>query len=163
MKKQKIKYEESTLNFRVSNELKSTILRRAQEMNITSSKYLRAVLEEAHSATPHKFEEKQLTKIFLSIDFLKLMVWIYNKRESSKLVESKEELIGYTRTLKRLDGHLPDEIVTEFDKVLTNIISIKKDRTYGVEHFDFPDSYDVNLRFDFKKVEQHLLGMSSDD
>lgn len=164
-KKPKIKYEESTLNFRVSNDLKLLIGKKAQEMNITASKYLRQVLEDVHDGTLERrveiITEKQT---FLSSnEFLRLVFWIYQKKADNKLIESGEQLAGHVRTLKRLDGHLPEEIVSEFDKVLTNIITIKKDSKYNTERFDFPDPYGRGNQFDYGKVECYFLNHGTEN
>jgi hypothetical protein len=95
MKKPKIKYEESTLNFRVPNELKLKVVAKANEQNITVSNYLRQVLEDAHDGTlQRKVEnEKQQPTFLSSIEFLKLIVWIYQKKENNKLMEPIEQLM----------------------------------------------------------------------
>lgn len=162
MKKAKIKYEESTLNFRVPNEIKHQIVMNAQSENITVSRYLRQVLEEVLNGTLDTTEVtvKEEPTFLSSIGFLRLMIWIYNKRTESKLVESREQLEEFTRTLKRLDDHLPEEIVREFDKVLTNIITIKKDGKYNNERFDFPNPYGTGTKFDYGKVEEFFLNQS---
>jgi antitoxin component of RelBE/YafQ-DinJ toxin-antitoxin module len=161
MKKSKIKYEESTLNFRVPNEIKDEIVQKAQHKNMTVSRYLRQVLEEVLNGTLHKSEVKvkEEPKFLSSIEFLRLMLWVYQKKEDSKLIEPKEQLEEFTRTLKRLDGHLPEEIIREFDKVLTNVITIKKDGKYNNERFDFPNPYGSN-QFDYGKVERYFLAYS---
>lgn len=165
MKKPKKRYEESTLNFRVPNELKFTIANKAQEMNITVSKYLRKLLEEVHDGTlvRQDIKVKERPAFLSSIEFLKLMVWIYQKRQDNKLMESEEELAGYVRTLKRLDGHLPDEIVREFDKVLTNVISIKKNEKYYTESFAFSNPYSSDNKFDYGMVERYLLSLEKEN
>ena len=143
MKKGKIKYEESTLNFRVPDEVKDKIVQKAQQENITVSRYLRQILEEFLNGTLRKSETqvKEQPPFLSSIEFLRLMIWIYNKKTDNKLTESNEQLSEYTRTLKRLDGHLPEEIIKEFDKVLTNVITIKKNGKYNNERFEFPNTY----------------------
>ena len=159
MKKSKIKYEESTLNFRVPNEIKDEIVQKAQHKNITVSRYLRQVLEDVLSGTLHKSDVKikEEPTFLSSIEFLRLMIWIYHKRTDNKLIESKEQLEEFTRTLKRLDGHLPEDMIREFDKVLTNVITIKKDSKYNNERFDFANPYGSDNQFDYGKVEHYLL------
>lgn len=165
MKKSKIKYEESTLNFRVPNEIKDEIVQKAEQKNITVSRYLRQVLEDVLNGTLHKSEVKvkEEPTFLSSIGFLRLMMWIYNKRTDDKLIESKEQLEEFTKTLKRLDGHLPEEIIREFDKVLTNVITIRKDSKYNTERFDFPNPYGSGNQFDYGKVERYFLNHGTEN
>lgn len=164
MKKPKIKYEESTLNFRVPTNLKSTIATKAQEMNITVSKYLRKLLEEVHDGTFVRKEvmEKERPTFLSSIEFMQLMIWIYQKRQDNKVMETEEQLAGYVRTLKRLDYYLPEEMVKEFDKVLTDLIALRKEKTYTYKRFDFAESYSGNHKFDYDKVGHYLLNLEVD-
>ena len=159
MKKPKIKYDESTLNFRVPNNLKNQIILKANELNITLSKYLRGVLEQVHNGTLRKLEEKEHheSSFISSVEFLKLVVWIYKKKVDQKLVETPEELEKYIKTLKRLDEHLPKDIVLEFDKVLANLMTLKTEKSYRADVFYFADNYDRRPKFDYKMLEDFLL------
>lgn len=157
--KKSISDEDATLNFRVSKELKATIVSKAQKENITSSKYLRNLLEAVHNGSYcHQENLKSEREDFLfSKEFLQLIVWIYRKRENNKREVEKSSLDRYIMTLKRTDDCLPKSLVSEFDKVLKSLLTVRDSVGYDGDVFDFPKSYSNDKKFNYEKVEKFLL------
>ena len=156
-KKNPIKYDGSSLNFRVSNELKAIIVDKAQNKKITTSEYVRDLLESVHNGDYcYKEQMKEKINSFLfSREFMQLLVWIYSKNENREKTEKDAELDRYIKTLKQVDGHMPDGIVNEFDKVLYDIIRVK---TESVELYSFNSYYSVDKKkFNSEKVKEFLL------
>ena len=157
--KKSISDGDTSLNFRVSKGLKATIVANAAKEKITSSKYLRNLLEAVHNGSYcHQYEVKTKREEFLfSKDFLRLMVWIYRKRENKKREVEKSSLDRYIMTLKRTDDCLPKSLVSEFDKVLKSLLIVRDSVGYDGDVFDFPKSYSNDKKFNYEKVEKFLL------
>ena len=157
--KKSITDEDATLNFRVSKVLKATIVAKAEKENITSSKYLRNLLESVHNGSYcHQDKMKSEREDFLfSKEFLRLIVWVYRKRENNKREVDKNDLERYIKTLKRTENHLPKSLVFEFDKVLKNLLVVRDSNGYDGDHFDFSKNYSNDKKFNYEKVEKFLL------
>nr|WP_321226500.1 hypothetical protein [uncultured Psychroserpens sp.] len=80
-KKNSITDGDTTLNFRIPKELKMTIVAQADNKNISTSKYLRNLLETVFNGSYcQEIEAKSERQVFLfSQEFLQLIVWIYKK------------------------------------------------------------------------------------
>ncbi|TXE16601.1 hypothetical protein ES692_12560 [Psychroserpens burtonensis] len=157
--KKSITEEEAMINFRLSKVLKETIITEAQKANITSSKYLRNLLEEVHSGN-YCLEEKlksERENFLFSKEFLQLMIWIYRKRENNKREVEKQFLERYIKTLKRTEDYLPNILVYEFDKILKNLLLVRVDTSYDGSYFDFHKAYNEDKKFNFEIVEKFLL------
>ena len=154
-KKNPIKNYDPSINFRLSKELKETIEEKAQSKNLTTSNYVRDLLESVHTGNYcNEKEVKSERESFLySKEFLQLMIWIYKKRNNKKLEVGKHELNKYIRTLKRVEEYLPQEIVDEFDKVLNDVLLLKADTSYLAKtEFDFHNSI-----YDYKGINLELI------
>ena len=156
-KKQPIKKDETTINFRISKELKAKIETKAEERNLKTSAYMRDLLESVHNGDYcHKEEVASKINSFLfSKEFMQLLVWIYTKKEIMKRTEDDAELDRYVRTLKQIDGHLPESLVKEFDKVLSDIIRVQQEssESYSFHWYILEDK----KKFNRVKVEKFLL------
>ena len=159
-KKQPINNSYPSINFKLSQELKHIIEEKAVEKNVTISSYVRDLLESVHSGEYCQKEDikSEINSFLFSKEFLQLMIWIYSKKQNNALIETPNQMEGYLKTLKRLDGFLPNELVMEFDKVMTNII---KKRTEGYSNyttFEFHRYSIENINtFNLKAVESFLL------
>jgi hypothetical protein len=157
--KKSITAEDATLNFRIPKVLKDKIITEAEKENITSSKYLRDLLEAVHNGSYCNHERLKLERenFLFSREFLQLIVWIYRKRENNKREVDKNELEGYIKTLKGTESYLPKSLVHEFDKVLNNLLLVRVGAGYDGDHFDFYKSYNDDKKFNYEKVEKFLL------
>jgi hypothetical protein len=160
MKKKQIQNSDPSINFRVSIELKNIIEGRAEEKNLTTSKYLRNLLEKVHSGE-YCYKEEVRSKIesFLySKEFLKLMIWIYRKKETKDLEVEKNELDKYIRTLKRIEEYFPQNVSKEFDKVLKDVLDLRDDNGFGSRSkFEFHTARNDYEKLDLKLVEDFFL------
>ncbi|WP_047544876.1 hypothetical protein [Psychroserpens sp. Hel_I_66] len=157
--KKSIADEDTTLNFRISKLLKAKIIAKAEKENVTSSKYLRDLLESVHDGSycdQYKLRSEREDFLF-SREFLQLIVWIYKKRENSKREVEKNSLEGYVKTLKRIDKYLPENLVREFDKVLNNLLFVRVGVGYDGDHFEFHKSYNNDKKFNCDELEKFLL------
>jgi len=157
--KKSITGEDATLNFRVPKVLKEKIITEAEKENITSSKYLRDLLEAVHNGSYCNHESLKLEReeFLFSKEFLQLIVWIYRKRENNKREVDKNDLEGYIKTLKGTENYLPKSLVREFDKVLNNLLLVRVGMGYDGDHFDFHKSYTDDKKFNCEEVEKFLL------
>jgi hypothetical protein len=154
-----IKDEDATLNFRIPKVLKATIISKAQQENMTSSKYLRNLLEAVHNGSychQDKLKSERVDFLF-SKEFLQLIVWIYRKQVNNRREVEKSFLERYIKTLKRTENCLPKSIIFEFDKVLKSLLIVRDSGGYDGNVFDFPSSYSSDKKFNYEKVEKFLL------
>ncbi|WP_223034871.1 hypothetical protein [Hanstruepera marina] len=159
-KKNPIKNSDPSINFRLPKELKASIEEKAQEKNQTSSAYLRDLLESVLNGDYcYKEQVKDRVESFLySKEFLQLMIWIYRKKEIGELEIEKNELDRYIKTLKNIDGHLPQKITREFDKVLKDVIDLRDDNSYASRSkFEFHAASREYQKFNLKSVEEYFL------
>ncbi len=158
MKREKIKNDDVSVNFRVDKTLNAKILESAAEENKTLSKYLRDLLEEHHdlsSQKPGGFRS-ETERFLFSKEFLQFVFWIYSKRMDEARKEG-DKIDGYIKLIKRADGILPEEIVRELDKVLVDLFRIKAGSGYDARVYKFPDSYDGDKKLNYKKLEEFFL------
>ncbi|OBX20143.1 MULTISPECIES: hypothetical protein [Bizionia] len=158
-KKQTIKNNDPSINFRLSNKLKGIIESKAQEKNITTSAYVRDLLERVHNGDYcHSEQVKETINSFLfSKEFMQLMIWIYSKQKNREMTEDAAKLDSYLKTLKRVDGHLPDNLVKEFDKVLNDILMVRASNSIYSKKFEFLNTSDNAKRFNLELIESFLL------
>lgn len=160
-RKPKLENSDPSINFRLPDELKLMVEQAATKERITVSKYLRGLVAGVMDGS---FCEEAVMTIernnFLSsMEFLKLVVWIYAKKESNKFDESAEEMDGYIRTLKRVDDHLPRAICSEFEKVLLDILNVRAESNRVSYELDFKfcrNHYNGQM-FDYGKWEEYIL------
>ena len=160
MMKKKIKNNEPTINLRLPQKLKDIIIEKAEEKNITKSAYLRDLLEKVHSGEYcYKEDVRSKMESFLySKEFLQLMIWIYRKKEIRELEIEKNELDRYIKTLKNIDGHLPQKITREFDKVLKDVIDLRDDNSYASRSkFEFHVASREYQKINLNSVEEYFL------
>lgn len=157
-KRAKIKNEDLKINFRIPQGMHDKIILNANQENITVSAYIRNILEKVlHEEQEEVIIEPSKEKMVLdSLDFLKLVVWLYTKREKKERTESREELDYYISVIKKLDNHLPKEITKEFDKVLADLLN-EKNKAAGYYTFDFQSKHSLFGTFDYARLESYLL------
>lgn len=128
-KKQKIKNEDPSINFRLPEGLKQQIHRKASKKNKTVSNYLRDHLQEFIDGSLYAREISyyQDNSFINSTEFLQLTTWVLVKRENPKCFASNEQLDAYIQTIKRMDYSIPDIIVKQFDHVLADLIRVRNE------------------------------------
>ena len=159
MKRDKIKKDDVSVNFRVEKPLKTKMLSAAKEKNMTLSKYLREVLEGLYDeAMPKPREFPSETERFLfSKEFLQFVFWVYSKKQDKERGEH-DDIDGHIKLIKRAGGILPDAIVKELDKVLVDLFRIKTASGFDKKYYQFPDSYNDDRKLDYKKLEEFFTG-----
>ena len=158
MKKQNIKNEDPSLNFRLPKELRAPVAKEAALLNVTVSNYLRNHLVDFYSG---KLFEKEIGfdhshELINSNEFLQLVVWVFSKRKNEKCKSTNDQLNRYIRTIKKLEGILPDSLVIEFDKVLMDLIRVQGD-TSSFRVFKFCGQSYTTPGFDYEKLESFIL------
>jgi hypothetical protein len=157
-KKKKIINSDPSVNFRIPIELKEQLNREAIIKNQTVSTYLRELLTAFFGGKLFEDElsiyEKQ--EFINSTEFIQLIVWMYSVRKDSKCNLSDFLFERYISTIKRLDGNLPPILVDEFDKVLEDLLKLKKSK-FSSNRFQFCESSSIYNGFDFDKLEKYLL------
>ncbi|TYB78202.1 hypothetical protein [Bizionia myxarmorum] len=157
-KKQTIKNNDPSINFRLSNKLKGIIENKAQEKNITTSAYVRDLLERVHNGDYCHAEhvKEEINSFLFSKEFMQLMIWIYSKKINRDKTESAVDLDKYIKTLKRIEGHMPKELVKEFDKVLFDIYRVMDEEYFTYYSFHSSSTEDKKT-FNLIEVERFLL------
>ncbi len=159
-KKIKIKNEDPSINFRLPEALKIQIYKEAAILNKTVSNFLRDHLEEFLNGTLYEKEiqEYKSDSFINSTEFLKLVVWVYKKRNKSDY-EEKDALRqdDYISTIKSIEGQLPQELNGEFDKVLFDLIKVKNE-TGSYKSYEFCKSGRLYENgFNYNLLETYVL------
>ena len=158
-KKVKIVNEDPSINFRLPEQLKREIYKRAAVENKTVANYLREHLTEFMDGSLFEKEVSHFQNhdFINSTEFLQLIVWMYTKREDKKCTSDNDQLDGYLETIKRISLNLPNDLVPEFNKVLFDILRVKnKDKEFE-KIFKFSKKSDVKSGFNYERLEQYLL------
>lgn len=157
-KKQKIKNEDPSINFRLPAELKTEIYREAAIQNKTVSNFLRDHLREFMSGSLYEKEiaHYKNNSFINSTEFLQLISWVFSKRNESNCVASDQQLDMYVKTIKRMDSNIPDDLVKEFDKVLVDLVKVRND-TSSYRTFEFCRSSAYDSNFKYELLEKFLL------
>ena len=150
---------QASINLKLTDNLKEKIRHKAGLRNQTISKYIRELLSDYFEGTLCKrdIEKNQRHEFVNSTDFLQLVVWMYSKKRSNRLIEKKSEIENYIRTLKKIDCHLPKYLVDEFDKVLSDILRLNNEQSGYSKEFKFADGYTSSPEFNFELLEKYLL------
>lgn len=159
MKKQKIINDDPTINFRVPEILKIKIIREAEFFNKTVFTYLRDLLTEYLDGNLYQNEIAFYKKkeFINSTEFMQLIIWMFSKRHNKKCTSTPAQLDEYIKTLKKIDGNLPNEFVSEFDNVLEDVLRVKKETSDYKKEFKFCQSSHSSPGFDYGKLEDYLL------
>ena len=154
-----MKKNKSSINLKMSDDLKSKIKEKADLKQQTISKYIRELLSGYFVGTLCKSERAIIErKEFInSTEFLQLVVWIYTKKISSKFKETQDDLDKYIGILKKTTQHLPKHIVLEFDKVLLDLIRVTNEKSKYSKGYRFVNGDTSSLRFNFELLEKYLL------
>lgn len=157
--KQTSQDKEPTVNFRVSEDLKLAITKKAKEKQKTVSAYLREVLEDVHLGS---YCQKELNlyhefEFAYSPEFIGLVMWLYRKRDHRDCEESDQELKGYVKILKSIGDQLPEYLQVEFDKVLLELMGlIQSDKSRSYYTYRFPNASFEESRFDYSRLETYF-------
>lgn len=153
----------ASINLKLTDDLKEKVKSKADLKQKTVSKYIRDLLCSYYDGTLCKNEvAKDERKEFVnSTDFLQLVVWIYSKRKSSKYREGDKNIDKYIRTLKKTEEYLPRHLVTEFDKVLSDIIRSNNERLITSKDYTFANGYSSTPEFMFEVLERYLLNFGN--
>jgi hypothetical protein len=158
-KKKPVKNDDTTINFRIPKVLKAKIEEKAEEKNVTTSAYVRDLLESVHNGDycHHEVVKSRINEFLFSKEFMQLMIWIYTKKTDNSKTEHNDELERYIKTLKQVEGHMPNDLVKEFDKVLIDIIKMQDEKNPFVKYSFHSSSTDGRKTFNKDKVEKFLL------
>ncbi|MEX1382353.1 hypothetical protein [Lutibacter sp.] len=162
-KKQRIKNEDPSINFRLSPEMKKWVINEAISKNVTVSNYLRNHLEKFIDGTLYSEVNKwdEYLPFHKSIEFLQLITFVFSKRKNSKCESTIQQLEQYIKTIKQMDNEdLPQEIISGFDTVLVELIKVKNNDLTNIsfkfcgDTFHTPDfKYDLLEDYLLNKVE----------
>jgi hypothetical protein len=154
---------QASINLKLSEDLKKRTEEKADLKQQTVSKYIRELLSNYYDGSLCKNEiAKNERKEFInSTDFLQLVVWIYSKRKSNIYREGDKNIEKYIRTLKKVEEHLPANLVTEFDKVLSDIIRSTNTKSIVSKDYTFANGYHSTPEFNFEILEKYLLNFGT--
>lgn len=161
--KHKIKNEDSSINFRLSPELRKWIVTEAISENKTVSNYLRDHLISFMDGTLYEeqvgwYRDRTLVN---STEFLQLIGFIFSKRKNKECVSTDDQLDCYIKTIKKMEmQEIPNNLMEEFDKVLVDLIRVKKaDKRYISPSFKFCETSYTNPGFNYEMLENYLLNV----
>jgi len=160
-KKQRIKNEDPSINFRLSPEMKKWVINEAISNNVTVSNYLRNHLEKFIDGTLYdEFNHFNDHLPFLkSIEFVQLITFVFSKRKNRDCTSTHRQLGEYIKTIKQMSNEdLPSKIISEFDKVLIDLIKIKNENeSLSYVRFKFCEISYSNTNFNYELLEEYLL------
>lgn len=159
-KKQKIKNEDPSINFRLPEELKEKIYKEASIKNKTISNYLRDHLQEFIDGSLYAREISYYrdNSFINSTEFLQLITWVLVKRSNSQCYASNEQLDQYIQTIKKMDFSIPDNIVKQFDYVLVDLIRVRNE-TGNDRSFYFCGIIGLESKFDYNLLVNFILNI----
>jgi hypothetical protein len=150
---------QSSINLKLPDDLKEKTKIRADIKQQTVSKFIRELLSSYFDGTLCKSDvDKSERQSFInSTEFLKLIVWMYAKKSSNAFKETQKDLENYIETLKKTAPHFPKELVSEFDKVLFDLIRVSKEESEYFKDYKFSKDYKSTLEFNYELLEKYLL------
>ncbi|MFD1162874.1 hypothetical protein [Hwangdonia seohaensis] len=148
----------ASINLKLPDELKAKLKTKAEIKQQTVSKYIRELLSNYFDGSLCKNEMvRDEKKSFInSTGFLKLIVWMYSKKRSGTKIETQTDLDNYMGTLKKIEQHLPENLVKEFDKVLFDLLRVANLNSDCSSVFQFADGSSSTPQFDFEKFEKYI-------
>ena len=154
------KSEMTTINLMIPKSLKEQVKQLAANQHQDISKFVRTLLGSYVDGTllENKIKDYHQQTFMNSIEFIKLLVWMYTKKEERKCAVTNDILEGYIKILKQVDHFLPREISLEFDKVLLDLLSVVREKSEYSRLFEFATGYKDSKCFDFSKFEAYILG-----
>jgi hypothetical protein len=149
----------ASINLKLSDDLKEKIKSKADAKQQTVSQYMRQLLSNYYDGSLCKNEiAKNERKEFInSTNFLQLVVWMYSIKRSNKFKERQEDVDNYIRTLKKVDEHFPDNLIAEFNKVLSDLIRVTNENSIIYKDYKFANGYTSTPEFNFEILERYLL------
>lgn len=164
-KKKKLDNSDPSINLRLPKELKDQLNEKAFRNSQTVSGYVRNLLSDYLTGELYKKEIEfyKNTSFITSIEFIQLIVWMYEKKKSHKCEKEDEKVLSnHISTLKKVEGNVPDELSKEFDGVLTDLLNVKKD-TDIVKFFRFCNYETYSPGFSYEKLENYLRDLKIED
>lgn len=154
-----MKKNKSSINLKMSEDLKSEIKKKADLKQQTISKYIRDLLSGYFDGTLCKAEKARNARneFVNSTEFLQLIIWMYSVKRSKKFKEILPDPQYYIETLKNTAHHLPKYIVNEFDKVLFDLIRVANLASGSTKDYKFTNGYTSTPEFNFELLEKYLL------
>jgi hypothetical protein len=154
---------QTSINLKLPEDLKQLTKEKADLKQQTVSKYIRELLSNYFDGTLciSEIAKNQRKEFINSTEFLQLIVWMYSIRKSNKFKETPGKLEGYISTLKKTQEHFPKNLVSEFDKVLLDLIRIENENSKYSKDYKFADGYSSNPEFNFEILENYLLSYES--
>ena len=145
----------ANINLRVSDELKDQIEELGFEQNRSISEVTRSIIEEYFNED--NIDENEDFKVLQSIEVLKLIIWIYDKRIDPNNFKNKSELSGFVFTIFSIKNSVDfsNELKLEFDKILRDVKRVINSDDIFTGYFNFPLE-DNNYSFDFKLLEDFI-------
>lgn len=161
MKYKEKERDDASITIRMPSGLSKSIQDKAKSLNMTTSGYLRSILHESHSAEwdELKRSRKEFEDFMRSIEFNKLILWIYSKRNTRRSrTETQEEIRDYIRTLKKADQVLPERISMELEKVLRDLMTPRSKYGLYSDEYEFVKSTVAENSIDYEKLDAFFLG-----
>lgn len=159
--KQKTIIEDASINFRLSPELKEWITNEAKKENKSISNYLRDHFESYKKGDLYTEEVDYYknTSFINSTSFLQLIAFVFSKRNNESCTASTKQMNDYISTIKQLPNeNIPEDIITEFDKVLMDLIRVKNTGSAIImTTFQFCKSSFTEPGFNYDLLEKYLL------
>lgn len=170
------------LTIRISDSLKIKLSEKSETEQVSVSEVARTILENYFSTDSSLEWQSKIEKsaqtiqeiviknptdtainfkeedVVFSREFYKLLIWMYDKRESRKLKLSKYELDNFKNTLNKVQvsTEIPIELKREFDKVFVDLVGMLSSDYKFKSTPEFVYSYSRNS-FNYKMLNEFLF------
>ena len=164
-KKKKIDNRDPSINFRLPQSLKDELNALADRKKQTVSKYLRELIEKYLTGELYEEEEVMYKRhqFVASIEFIQLIVWMYEKRKSDGCTKEDELVLSkHISTLKKIEGNVPEDLSKEFDFVLKDLLIVQEDNSDG-KYFHFAEHKTYSPGFKYEKLENYLRNLQENE
>lgn len=165
----------TSINLRVSIDLRNQLEELAVEKNISTSELTRSIIEDFFNSskdirkTIHSFytiENLPENDLLRSFEFTQLIFWIYDKRLNPELNETEEFYIQHMALIKKLKYHpfFGVEILKELNKVSNEIEDYLINKNYSKAEFYFSrDGFENSFNYDLFSELIYGLGYSDEN
>lgn len=171
----------TTINLRISVDLKDQLDELASEKNISTSEITRSILEnyfyDLNSYEEEQFQDEDLEEeiqinnnesfeeeesLINSVEFLKLIAWIFYHNSNEYIFLEKKDYQQFMDTILHINLHkkkFDEKLIKEFYKIFRDLTLAEENGFLTTTKLDFANTYS-HKRFDFKMLMKFIMEQS---
>jgi len=160
----------TTINLRISSELKNKLDESSEEKNMSISETTRLILETYFTNEPNFEREEGITcttfdikpPLWQSLEFLQLMCWIFDQKSLPIQSYSYDQFEEFKHTIIefRNNPNISNDLKMEFQKVLIDLIKTEDNFLLNNDQMNFAKKENKH-RFNYKMLKQYLFDSDS--